>query len=120
MASTKSKKKIRKARNPFITTIRGTKTIIYDRKGKPVQVIQMRRYKKPLIYRETNLKKNPDKITFMKYSTGFVRMEIFAYQNNPEKVFISLNNEVMGANKHIWRLIQSGIMKSGKFLDVLK
>lgn len=112
--------KSKRKRPDFVTAIRAVETTIYDRNGKPVQIISMRRYKKPLIYREVSLKKNPEKITFMTYSTGFIKMQMFAYKNNPEKVFISLNNEVIGANKHIWRLLQAGLMKSGKFLEVLK
>jgi hypothetical protein len=105
----------------FKTTIRQTETIIRDREGKPRKIITMRRYRNPLIYQEQDLTKNPDKIVFAIITNEFGdRLELFAYKNNPEKAFISLNGQVMGATPRKWSEIQSGITKMGKFLGVLK
>jgi hypothetical protein len=105
----------------FKTTIRQTETIIRDKQGKPRKIITMRRYREPIIYEEQDLTKNPEKIVFAIITDGCGnRLELFGYKNNPEKAFFSLNGQIVRAEVWEWRKIQSGIMKMGKFLGVLK
>ena len=95
--------------------------IEFTQRNKERRLLRIQRYKQPVKIEDIDLTKNPDKITFLilrnKYGD---RLEMFAYKNNPEIAFFSLNGQVIGANKFKWREIQSGITKMGKFLGVLK
>ena len=95
--------------------------IEFTQRGQKRRLLKVQRYKNPVKIRDIDLSKNPDKILFMSLSNKYGDViQIFAYKNNDKMGFFSLNGEVFGATVFEWRPIQSGIMKLGKYLGVLK
>jgi len=103
----------------FKTTIRGTETIIYDRKGKPRKLQRMRRYRKPLIYEEFDFKRNPDKtIIASVYGAGKRKIEFFAYKN-ADGFGVSCENEYVMFDREDTVKFMRAICRLGNFFRVL-
>lgn len=95
--------------------------IEFSQRGKKRRLLRIQRYREPVKIKDIDLTPNPEKLTFLLLRNKYGdRLEIFVYKNNPKKGFISLNGQVIGADKFKWRECASGIMKLGKFLGVLK
>ena len=109
-------------RNPiFKTTIRGTEIIIRDRKGRPLKIINMRRYINPLIYEEADFRRNPEKETvFLAVDRNHNRLEVFFYRNKPDLIWLSVNGAMFRLTDCDWRKFHGCSMKIGKILGVLK
>jgi len=95
--------------------------IEFTQRGKKRRLLRVQRYRKPVKIKDIDLSKNPDKISFLVLRTVFNdRLEIFAYKNNPQKFFVSINGEFVRLKHFKWREIQSAFMKLGKYLGFLK
>jgi len=96
-------------------------TIEFTQRGEKRRLLRVQRYRKPIQIKDIDYSKNPEKLSFVVLRNKYGdRLELFMYQNNPEKAFFSLNGEVIGLTKWEWGKLMSALYKWGKKIGRLK
>jgi len=110
--------KKRKPSKPIIHAVQHLDIDIKQR-GEKRRILRIQRYKQPVLITDIEIEKNPDKISFGVIRNDYGdRLELFAYKDNPETVFISLNGNYLALDKHKLREMVSFLTKGAWFIGL--